>query len=202
MVLSPNDFRDNLCDIANDLQGDDYRKIVIQSLKSLGIDEKEEIITACNRILSVLDRKNKFLEDFDKRIKKREKLKRIYLDKGLNRKDSIIYTGLPESTFDKKISPNEYIKENDGERRYTIEDLDKIARLIIDSSKFALCINTHYHLDKNRDGYLPFKGGEYFRIIEENEKFVFLYYEKVHASILFHRSKFNRYFRVKEELEL
>lgn len=201
MVLSPNDFRDYLCDIANDLQGDDYRKIVIQSLKSLGIDEKEEIITACNRILSVLDRKGSFLVDYDKRIKNREKIRKERNGALLNREDGIKYTGLPESTFDKKVKDNDLFEELNGKKGYRVDNLEKIARLIIDSSKSALCIETHYCLDRNRMGFLPFTSGEYYKIVEEDEMFKYLFNENWKVILKVGNSTFRRYFRIKEELK-
>lgn len=58
MPLLPQEFRDNLLEIANYLQGDDYHRVIDLNLKSPLIEsEKIEIIVACIRITSVLNEK-------------------------------------------------------------------------------------------------------------------------------------------------
>ena len=203
MVLQPDEFKDYLTEIATILERDDYRRIINRDLTpQLDEIEREKIIAACERIASVLKRKEKeeFIEGYKERIIKREKLKRKYGETLLNRQDAIRYTGLPESTFDRKVRENDLIEDRNGKPGFRIANLNKIMKLTLDSSKLVLCINTKYLFDRKRDGFLPFYGGKYYKIVEENEKFLCLYNEKWNASITISRNVFEIHFRVEEDI--
>lgn len=198
----PGELKDYLIEIANSIHGDDYRRHLNRSLMpELDEIERAMIINACNRITSVLKGKGKeeFIDEYRVRIRIREQFKRRYKDGLLNRKDSITYSDWSEATFDRKAK--DIIIKEDGTKRYRIEDLDKIARLIIDSSKLALCIETHYSFDRYRRGFLPFAGGKYYRIVDEDERFVVLFNEMWDVIIKIPITKFRRYFRIKEDLD-
>jgi hypothetical protein len=210
MPLLPQEFRDNLFDIANDLQGDDYRRVLKRNLSpALNLVEKEEIKIACERIISFLNgrEKEEFIKGFLERERMRKKFRRQSKDGTLNRQDSIKYAGLPESTFYNKVKDFEPVKGENGKNRYKIDDLDKIARLILDSSStndsyyYALCINTHYSFDYKRNGYITFKGGEYYKIVDEDEHHKYLFTDRWGDVIRISNNEFKYNFRVKEDLE-
>ena len=67
MVLQPDEFKDYLTEIATILERDDYRRIINRDLTpQLDEIEREKIIAACERIASVLKRKEKeeFIEGY------------------------------------------------------------------------------------------------------------------------------------------
>ena len=209
MPLLPIEFRDNLLNIANDLQEDDYRRVLKRNLKpALDQVEKDQIIIACERIISFLKGKEKeeFIKGYSDRQMTKRMFKRLSKDGCLNRKDSIIYTGLPESTFDKKIDEmkkekgKEHFKDEYGTSRINIDDLDKIARLIVDSNKSVLCIERLYLFDDIRQGYIPFEKGEYYEIIEENDRHKELFNADWKVCIPIGNATLIRYFRIKDEL--
>jgi len=122
----------------------------------------------------------------------------------VSRRDAIKYTGHKESTFDKKVrekDKNITITNRDGKPYFSIDDLNKIMKSISVSIKLALCINSHYQFDHKRDGFIPFRGGEYYKILDENEKYVWLYNEKWNATFGMPRSAFEANFKVKEDLK-
>ncbi|BBE18560.1 hypothetical protein AQPE_2723 [Aquipluma nitroreducens] len=210
MPLLPKEFRDNLVDIANDLQYDDYRRTLRRNLKpELDQSEKEEIIIACERIISFLNGKEK--EEFIKGYVERERIKRIFRrqskDGTLNSKDSITYTGLPESTFYRKIKDYDPVKDEDGKSRYKIDDLDKIARLLTDSSNSgdsfnsALCIETNYRFDRARMGFFPFSAGKFYKIVGEDEWYKYIFNDQWNVTLRIGKNSFSNYFQVKEDLE-
>jgi hypothetical protein len=204
MSFVHDEFKDYLSRIAEALQGDDYRRVIKNNLgSSLNEVEKEKIKAACKRLISVLGGKEReeFIDDFRKQIEIRKKIEKKYGNNLVNRQDAIAYTEQSESNFDKKVRENDLIKDRNGKPGFRIDDLRKIMKFNLDSKKLALCINSHYMLDRKRKGFLPFYGGQYYKIIEENEKLVWLYNEKWMATLGMPRSVFEVHFRVEEDLK-
>jgi hypothetical protein len=206
MTFVHDEFKDYLLSIANALQGDGYRRVIKNNLE-LPLDEaeSERIITACERLISVLKGKydKEFIDEYHKRIEARKKIIKKYGKDLVSRKDAIEYTGLPESTFDRKVSKkeNDFIEDRNGKPGFRIDNLNKIMKFTLVSNKLALCINTHYQFDRRREGFITFSGGEYYKILEENEKFVWLFNERWMATLGMQRSAFESNFRVEEEIK-
>lgn len=168
---------------------------------------KKKIITGSSRGLVACYGESVVIINSDFREKTKKDYKRKFKNKLLPRQDAIIYSGHPESTFDKKV--RDLGKKNrdgfphtpgDGPPFFHTDDLDKFSKLILDLCDSALCINTHYCFDIRRNGFLPFKGGEYYKIIEEQEKFVYLYIERFNTSLKLSNKQFSFNFRRKEDL--
>lgn len=206
MTFVHDEFKDYLLKIADELKEDNYRKVIKMHLgSSLDDVEKGKIKTACERLISVFGGKGReeFIEDYRKRIAIRRKIEKKYGNDLVSRKDAIDYTGLTEITFDRKVrdKKNYILEDRNGKPGFRIDNLKKIMKFVQDSSKSALCINTHYQLDRKREGFLPFYGGQYYKIIEKNEKFVWLYNEKWMATLGMPKSVFEVHFRVEEEIK-
>lgn len=207
MSFVHDEFKDYLLKIADELQGDDYRSVLKKHLV-LPLDEavSEKIVTACERLISVLMGKfdKEFIDEYHKRIEKRKRIIKKYGNDLVSRKDAIDYTGHKESTFDKKVRDEDKkitITYRDGKPYFSIDDLNKIMKSISVSNKLALCINSHYQFDYKRDGFLPFRGGEYYKILDENEKYVWLFNERWMATLGMKRSHFEANFRVEGEIK-
>jgi hypothetical protein len=201
------EFKDYLLKIADELQEDNYRREIKKHL-GLPLDEdvSEKIVTACERLISVLKGKfdKEFIDEYHKRIEDRKRIIKKYGKDLVSRKDAIKYTGHKESTFDKKVreeDKNITITYRDGKPYFSIDDLNKIMKSISVSNKLALCINSHYQFDHERDGFIPFRGGEYYKILDENEKYVWLFNERWMTTLGIPRSNFEASFRVKEDLK-
>jgi uncharacterized protein YjhX (UPF0386 family) len=151
--------------------------------------------------LYILSLDKEFIDIYSERIKERKRIIKKYGNDLVNRKDAITYTGLSEATFDRKVREKKIIEDRNGKPGYRIDNLNKILKLNLDSNKLALCINSHYQFDRKREGFLPFSGGEYYKILDENEKFVWLFNEKWIATLGMPRSIFEAYFRVEEEIK-
>lgn len=207
MSFVHDEFKDYLSRIADELQGDNYRRVIKKHLgNSLDDVEKEKIKAACKRLISVLGGKEReeFIDDFRKKIKKIKKIEKQYGDNLVSRQDAIAYTGQSEANFDKKVREkdnNITITYRAGKPYFSIDDLKKIMKLILDSSKSVLCINSYYQIDRKRDGFLPFSGGKYYKILDENEKTVWLYNERWKANVAIRRIDFAVHFRVEEEIK-
>ena len=199
MTLMPGEFKDNLTEIARFFQKEDYRRVINRDLKpQLNETEKEELINTCNRISSALKGNEEFIGDFHERNRKRGKFKNIGKDELLIRKDAIVYTGMRPSTFDRRVKEEGIIEVVNGKRRYRVGNLDKLMQLIINSSKSALCIEIYFLFDRNRAGYIPFRAGEYYPIVEESRNFVDLYNKKYSVTLRLPREILSLYFRVEE----
>lgn len=205
MSFVHDEFKDYLSRIAEALQGDDYRRVIKNNLgSSLNEVEKEKIKAACKRLISVLGGKEReeFIDNFQKRIEKRRKIEKKYGKELVSRQDAIDYTEQSESNFDKLVKDKGFIEDRNGKPGFRIDNLKKIMKAInLDSNKLALCINTHYQFDQKREGFLPFHGGDYYKILDEKEKFVRLYNEKWNAVFLMPRSVFEAHFRIEEDLK-
>ena len=118
----------------------------------------------------------------------------------MTKKDAIIYTGWSKASFERKVNAEIKIVIN-GKPYFKIDDLDKIMRLELASGKFVLCIITHFQYDPMRDGFIPFVSGEYYKFLEENERFVKLWNDKCDATLLTPRYLFETYFRLEENLK-
>lgn len=208
MSFVHDEFKDYLLKIADELQGDDYRSVIKSHLGDpLDEDEKVKIRTACDRLISVVGGKERdeFIDNFEKLIKKRKKIEKKYGKELVNRQDAIKYTEQSESNFDKVVrdeNNNINITYRGGKPYFSIDDLKKITKAInLNSTKLALCINTHYRIDHRSEGFFPFYGGEYYEIILENERYVKLYNEKWDAHFDLRRSEFKLYFKVEQDLK-
>lgn len=204
MVLMPDEFKEYIENLTDTLLKKDIGFIKKSLNPWPGDDEKLKIIGACEYFLSVLIGDTTALGKFHKREEEKRKLRKKYGKEPMPKKDAITYTGWSKPSFERKVND----KENEvrkiiinGKPYFEIDDLDKIMRLIIDSSKSALCINSHYQFDRKREGFLPFRGGEYYKILDENEKTVWLYNERWKANVALRRIDFSAYFRVEEEIK-
>lgn len=202
MIFVGKEFNDYLLGIADAVQGDDYRKFLKKNLKDNTEEEIDKIISGIERITSVLKGKGQreFIDNYLSKSKVREKIKRKYKGSLVSRKIAIEYTGQPPTSFDRLAHDYKKI-EPDGKSGYYISDLDKILKLIIQMSKSALCINSHYMLDRKRNGFIPFNGGKYYKVVDETEKSVFIYNEKWEATIMIPKDVFKVNFRVEEEID-
>jgi len=205
MSFVHDEFKDYLLKIADELQGDDYPSVIKSHLgDSLDEVEKAKIRKAYDRLVSVIGGKERdeFIDNFEKQIKKREKIEKKYGKELINRQDAIKYTEQSESNFDKLVREKGFIEDRNGKPYFRIDDLKKIMKAInLTSNKLALCINTHYRIDHRREGFFPFDGGEYYEITLENEKYVKLYNEKWNAHFDLRKSEFKLYFRVEQDLK-
>lgn len=208
MSFVHDEFKDYLMKIADELQRDDYRSVIKSHLgASLDEVERAKINSACKRLMSAVggDVRDEFIDNFQKRIEKRRKIEKKYGKELVSRQDAIDYTEQSESNFDKKVKEkdnnNITITYRAGKPYFSIDDLKKIMKLEIDSIKSALCINTHYQFDRKRDGFLPFRGGEYYKILDENGNVVWLYNEKWMATLRIPRNIFEINFRVEEKIK-
>lgn len=207
MTFVHDEFKDYLLKIADELQGDNYHKVIKSHIgASLNEVEQAKINTACERIISVVggNVRAEFIDNFQKRIEKRKKIEKKYGNDLVNRQDAIDYTEQSEANFDKKVrdeNNNIIITYRNGKPYFRIDDLKRIMKFKLDSNKLALCINSHYQFDRKREGFLPFSGGEYYKIIDENEKVVWLYNESWMATFRMPRNIFEINFRVKEDLK-
>lgn len=200
MNYNENDeIHDALRFLGSKLKSDHIRKVT-SFRKAETPDIVKEAVTACARVVEVLDGKSMVLTDIEKRARKKRRLQKKHKNGYVNRADARLYSGIPESTFDRKVIENDIKEMHNGEPRFKIDNLDKVFQLILDSSESVLCINTFYYFDRKREGYLPFKGGEYYKIIEEQEKFVFLYIEKFDTTLRIDKNAFNANFILKENL--
>lgn len=206
MTFVHDEFKDYLMKIADELQRDNYRRVIKKHLElPLDEDVSEKIVTACERLISVLKGKfdKEFIDEYHKRIEDRKRIIKKYGKDLVSRWDAIKYTGHKESTFDKKVrnkDNNIIITYRNGKPYFKLDDLRKIMKLELEPTKLALCINTHYQFDHERDGFIPFSGGEYYKILDENEKFVLLYNERWKAIISMKRQEFEVGFRVEEQI--
>lgn len=169
---------------------------------------KKNIIDGLSVSLESCDGKSVVLTKHDIREKIKEEYREKYNDKLLPRKDAIIYSGHPKSTFDKKAKKikkkkdgSPHLLRKDGPPYYHMDDLDKFAKLILDSSESALCIKTNYCFDIVRDGYIQFEEGIHYKIIEKQEEFKYLYNERFDITIKMSDKQFSENFRTKGELE-
>jgi len=205
MTFVHDEFKDYLIKIADELQTDDYRRVIKNHLgASLDEVERAKINSACERLMSVIggNVRDEFVDNFQKRIEKRRKIEKKYGKELVSRQDAIDYTEQSEANFDKLVREKEFIEDRNGKPGFRIDNLKKIMKAInLGSNKLALCINSHYLFDRKREGFLPFRGGEYYKIIDEKEKFVWLYNEKWNATFGMPRSAFEVNFRVKDEIK-
>lgn len=200
MVLDTDDFKEYLADVTDTLLKRDVGFIKRSLNPWPGDVEKQKIIGACENLLSYLIGDTAVLGKFHEREKEKKKLRKKYGKEPMSKEYAIEYTGWSKSSFERKVNAEIKIMIN-GKPYFKIDDLDKIMRLEIDSSKSALCINTYYQFDRNRDGFLPFNGGKYYKILDENEKTVWLYNERWKATVAIRRIDFGVYFRVEEEIK-
>lgn len=205
MSFVHDEFKDYLMKIADELQKDDYRSVIKSHLgASLDEVERAKINSACKRLMSAVggDVRDEFIDNFQKRIEKRKKIEKKYGKELVSRQDAIDYTEQSEANFDKLVREKEFIEDRNGKPGFRIDNLKKIMKAInLDSNKLALCINSHYQFDRKREGFLPFSGGEYYKILDEDEKVVWLYNERWGATFRMPRSHFEINFRVKEDVE-
>lgn len=205
MSFVHDEFKDYLMKIADELQKDDYRSVIKSHLgASLDEVERAKINSACKRLMSAVggDVRDEFIDNFQKRIEKRRKIEKKYGKELVSRQDAIDYTEQSESNFDKLVKDKGFIEDRNGKPGFRIDNLKKIMKAInLDSNKLALCINTHYQFDQKREGFLPFHAGDYYKILDEKEKFVRLYNEKWNAVFLMPRSVFEAHFRIEEDLK-
>lgn len=197
MTLMADDFKNYLAEIVKAFQQEDYRRIINRDLKPrLNETEKDEMINTCNRIASFLKGNEEFIGDFHERNRKRGKFKKIDKDELLNSKDAIIYSTMKPSTFYRRVKEAGITEVINGKRRYRVRNLDKLMLSIINSSKTALCIEIFFLFDRYREGYIPFRVGESYPIIEESLNFVYLYNKKYGVSLKIPRVMLSSYFRV------
>ena len=197
MTLMADDFKNYLAEIVKAFQQEDYRRIINRDLKPrINETEKDEMMNACNLIASVLKGNEEFIGDFHERNRKRGKFKNIDKDELLNRKDAIAYSTLKPSTFDRRVKEEGITEVINGRRRYRVRNLDKLMLSIINSSKTALCIEIYFLFDRYREGYIPFRVGESYPIIEESLNYVYLYNKKYSVSLKIPRFILSSYFRV------
>lgn len=193
------DIKESLKLLAEKLKSDDYRRKIRGSLNGESDEEKQEIFDACYRVAEVLDSNSKALRDLAKKLKTTAKIKEKLEDEYATRAEARRITNLPESTFDRKAK--EFKKIINGKPKYRVSDLHKIARLIIESSEIVLCINTQYYFEKSINAYIRFDGGQYYRIVDENEQSVTIYNEKHGTSIRFIKKFFSSNFIRKQDLD-
>lgn len=200
MNLYLDDFKLSLEEVVEILFKNDI-SYVIASL-NLGSNEveKERIITALENFLSALTGDTETLGFYNKKEEERRKLKREYGNKPVNKTVAIAYTNLPKSTFEKKVSAEIKIMI-DGRPYFKIDDLDKISRLIINSGKPALCIEKNFCFEVNRRGFFPFSTGKFYKIVDEDEHFKYIFNDEWNVTLRIGKNSFSNYFQVKEDLE-
>lgn len=157
--------------ISEHLSDNGYVKKVKALLPNLKTDEKEKIIAAMERITAVLNEEKVYVKAAHERKKRAESFSKMKDDDYLNRKEAIVQTNLPISTFDRKVRKDIREYNADGKPVYRVDKLRKIMRIIIDSSPSALCLN-------ETNEFNMFEYGQYYKIIEKNEKHVYIYSDK------------------------
>jgi len=202
MVLDSHDFKDYLADVTDTL----LKKDIDFLKRSLNLDpdgvEKKRIIDFCEKLASSLIGDTKVLGAYHKQEDDRKKLKKKYGQNPIPKIAAIKYTGWSKSSFERKVRDIDGIKQMINEKPYfKIDDLEKIMRLERDSSKYVLCIISHFQYDPMRDGFIPFISGEYYKFLEENERFVKLWNDNCDATLLKPRYLFETYFRLEEDLK-
>ena len=195
MKLNIEEFKDYIFDIAEDLINDEnYRPFLRKAFKDLNSTKREEVITACKRILSVLDRKNKIIEDHHKETLRRRRIFEKNKDGYLDRQDAIDASGWSVATFDRKAK--KFKEDINGRPKYPVEKVAGIARLLTNSSiEGVLCIDTFYHYVHAINAYVKFEHGDYYMVIRQTEQFIYVFNDNHDISCPIGISYVNRRFK-------
>ncbi|MFW5803637.1 MAG: hypothetical protein ACOCWG_00230 [bacterium] len=176
-----------------------FRKKIQKSVKDETQGVIDKIVSGCENVVGVLAERYTVLSDINKRNEKIRRWKRKYGNTPIDRPLARKFAGVPESTFDRKTAKIKKIIN--GTPHYTIDDLERVFQLILDSAEAALCTNTYYCFEIERNGYIQFKKGEHYKIIENEGEYIYLYNERFDITMKIERSEFSENFSIEGEME-
>jgi hypothetical protein len=158
-----------------------------------------KIVSGCENVVETLAEKHIVLADVNRREERTKRWKKkygnTYIDRTLARK----FAQEPESSFDKKTAKIKKIIN--GTPHYRIDDLYDVFQLILDSAETALCNRTYYCLEIERDGYIQFEKGKHYKIIENEDEYIYLYNDRFDITMKIVKSEFSENFSIEGEMD-
>ncbi|WP_297085408.1 hypothetical protein [uncultured Draconibacterium sp.] len=185
--------------IADKLTNPGFRKKIEKSVKNESPVMIDKIVSGCENVVRVLAEKYIVLSDINRRNERIKRWKRKYGNTPIDRPLARKFAGVPESTFDRKTAKIKKIINDTP--HYTIDDLERVFQLILDSAQAALCTKTYYCLDVERNGYIQFEKGEHYKIIENESEYIYLYNERFDITMKVGKSEFSENFSIEGEME-